>query len=269
MLTEHAGSANMHSYGLESKLKRGYIMSDELRAFATSPLMWIFAVMTVSIVILQALLFRRRAVAYTREHNILTEEEIRTVTKNGVFSAIGPALAVFILAITISGLLGGPFVLMRVGIIGSADTELRTATAAALITGKTLGVDQIDMSTFGTIFFTCAFMSCGYLIWVPIMTRGLGKSLQKFLMPDPDVEQTKAQKIVGKLLMVLPLAMIGLMIFMYASSGPAFILVMATAAILKIVIDKLGEKSAGLRSWALGLAVLVSMLSSIIWNMIF
>ncbi|MBQ6505793.1 MAG: DUF5058 family protein [Solobacterium sp.] len=244
-------------------------MSDELRAFATSPLLWIIAALTVSIVILQALLFRRRAVAYTREHGILTEEEIKTVTRNGAISAIGPALAVFILAITISGLLGGPFVLMRVGIIGSADTELRTATAAALISGKTLGVDPIDMSTFGTIFFTCAFMSCGYLIWVPIMTRGLGKSLQKFLMPDPNEEQTKAQKIVGGLLMVLPLAMIGLMIFMYASSGPAFILVMATAAILKVVLDKLSANAPALKSWALGLAVLVSMLSSIVWNMMF
>lgn len=244
-------------------------MSDELRAFATSPLLWILAALTVSIVILQALLFRRRAVAYTREHSILTEEEIKTVTRNGAISAIGPALAVFILAITISGLLGGPFVLMRVGIIGSADTELRTATAAALISGKTLGVDPIDMSTFGTIFFTCAFMSCGYLIWVPIMTRGLGKSLQKFLMPDPNEEQTKAQKIVGGLLMVLPLAMIGLMIFMYASSGPAFILVMATAAILKVVLDKLSVNAPALKSWALGLAVLVSMLSSIVWNMMF
>lgn len=244
-------------------------MNEDVRVFASSPLLWIIAAITVSIVILQALLFRRRAVAYTREHEILTEEEIKTVTKNGAISAIGPALAVFILAITISSLLGGPFVLMRVGIIGSADTELRTATAAALISGSTLGVDSINMATFGTIFFTCAFMSCGYLIWVPIMTRGLGKSLQKFLMPDPDVEQTKAQKIVGRLLMVLPLAMIGLMIFMYASSGPAFILVMFTAAVLKIVLDKLSENSAGLKSWALGIAVLVSMLSSIIWNMIF
>ena len=101
------------------------------------------------------------------------------------------------------------------------------------------------------------------------MTRGLGKSLQKFLMPDPNEEQTKAQKIVGGLLMVLPLAMIGLMIFMYASSGPAFILVMATAAILKVVLDKLSANAPALKSWALGLAVLVSMLSSIVWNMMF
>ena len=244
-------------------------MSEDVRAFATSPLLWLIAAITVSFVILQALLFRKRAVAYSREHHILTEEEIRTVTKNGAFSAIGPALAVFILAITISGLLGGPFVLMRVGIIGSADTELRTATAAALISGVTLGVDEVNMSVFGTIFFTCAFMSCGYLIWVPIMTRGLGKSLQKFLMPDPNEEQTKAQKIVGKLLMVLPLAMIVLMIYMYASSGVAFVLVMITAAILKVLVDKLAENSPALKAWSLGIAVLVSMLSSILWNSIF
>ena len=251
-------------------------MSEDVRAFATSPLLWLIAAITVSFVILQALLFRKRAVAYSREHHILTEEEIRTVTKNGAFSAIGPALAVFILAITISGLLGGPFVLMRVGIIGSADTELRTATAAALISGVTLGVDEVNMSVFGTIFFTCAFMSCGYLIWVPIMTRGLGKSLQKFLMPDPNEEQTKAQKIAKnlkvdgkKLLMVLPLAMIVLMIYMYASSGVAFVLVMITAAILKVLVDKLAENSPALKAWSLGIAVLVSMLSSILWNSIF
>ncbi|MBR2990722.1 MAG: DUF5058 family protein [Solobacterium sp.] len=244
-------------------------MSGDVRAFATSPLLWLIAAITVSFVILQALLFRKRAVAYSREHHILTEEEIRTVTKNGAFSAIGPALAVFILAITISGLLGGPFVLMRVGIIGSADTELRTATAAALISGVTLGVDEVNMSVFGTIFFTCAFMSCGYLIWVPIMTRGLGKSLQKFLMPDPNEEQTRAQKIVGKLLMVLPLAMIVLMIYMYASSGVAFVMVMVTAAILKVLVDKLAENSPALKAWSLGIAVLVSMLSSILWNSIF
>ena len=244
-------------------------MTEEVRAFASSPILWAIAALTVSFVILQALLFRQRAVAYTREHNLLTEDEIKTVTRNGAISAIGPALAVFILAITISGLLGGPFVLMRVGIIGSADTELRTATMAALVAGDTLGVDPVNMSTFGLIFFTCAFMSCGYLIWVPIMTRGLGKGLQKFLMPDPDVEQTTAQKIVGKLLMVLPVGMILLMIYMYASSGMAFLLVMLTSAIIKIICDKASEKITWLKSWSLGFAVLFSMLTSILWNAIF
>lgn len=244
-------------------------MSAEVRAVATGPLMWILAVVTVSVVIAQAYLFRKRAIKYSRENKILTEEEIKLVTKNGAFSAIGPALAVFILAITISGLLGGPFVLMRVGIIGSADTELRTATAAALVSGATLGVDEVTMSMLGTIFFTCAFMSVGYLIWVPIMTRGLGKGLQKFLMPDPNVEQTKGQKIVGTLLRVLPVGMIFLMIFMYASSGLPFILVMATSAVIKIVLDKMSQKTEWIKQWSLGFAVLGSMLSSILWTAIF
>lgn len=244
-------------------------MSEQVKAVATSPILWILAVLTVSIVIAQAYLFRQRAVKYSRENNILTDDEIKLVTKNGAFSAIGPALAVFILAITISGLLGGPFVLMRVGIIGSADTELRTATAAALVSGQTLGVDTIPMSTLGTIFFTCAFMSIGYLIWVPIMTRGLGKGLQKFLMPEEGVEQTKSQKIIGTLLRIMPVAMIVLMIFMYASSGTTFILVMATSAILKVVFDKLSAKAAWLKQWSLGFAVLISMLSSILWSAIF
>ena len=244
-------------------------MSESVRAVATGPVLWIMAVVIVSVVIVQALLIRKRAVAYAREHKLLTDEEIKMVTKNGAYSAIGPALAVFILAITISGMLGGPFVLMRVGIIGSADTELRTATVAAALSGYTLGVDEIDMSTLGTIFFTCAFMSVGYLIWVPIMTRGLGKGLQKFLMPDPNAEQTKAQKIVGTILQILPVLMIVLMIYMYASSGLPFVLVMATSAVLKVIFDKLSANVSWLKQWSLGLAVLLSMLSSIIWTAIF
>lgn len=244
-------------------------MSEAVKAVATGPIMWVFALVIVSVVVAQAYLFRKRAVKYSRENNILTDEEIKLVTKNGAFSAIGPALAVFILAITISGLLGGPFVLMRVGIIGSADTELRTATAAALVSGVTLGVDEISMSTLGTIFFTCAFMTVGYLFWVPVMTRGLGKGLQKFLMPDPNAEQTRQQKIVSTLLRVLPVGMILLMIFMYASSGLPFVLVMATAAVIKVVSDKLSAKAAWLKQWSMGFAVLGGMLSSILWTSIF
>ncbi len=244
-------------------------MSEQVRAVANGPVLWIMAIVTVGTVVLQALLFRRRALKYTREHNILTEDEIKAVTKNGAFSAIGPALAVFILAITMAGILGGPFVLMRVGIIGSADTELRTATAAAMISGVTLGVDEITMPVLGTIYFTCAFMSVGYLIWVPIMTRGLGKALQKFLMPDPNVQQTKTQKIVGTVLRLFPMLMIVYMIYMYASSGLPFLLVMITSLVIKVALDALGNKIAWLKSWSLGFAVLGGMLSSILWTSIF
>lgn len=244
-------------------------MSEEVKAVAENPILWIIAIATVSIVILQAILFRQRAVKYSREHKLMTEEEIKTVTKTGAISAIGPALAIFILAITIQGLLGGPFVLMRVGIIGSADTELRSATTGALIAGVTLGVDEIDISTYGLLFFTCAVMSAGYLIWVPIASRGLGKGLQKFLIPDNTKEQKKSSKIVTILLAVLPILIVVLMIFSYASSGISYVLVMLVACVMQFVFEKLSEKAPWLKSWGLGFSVLAAMLSSILWNVIF
>lgn len=244
-------------------------MSEQVRAVASGPVLWIMAIVIVGVVIAQAYLFRKRAIKYSKENHVLTDEEIKLVTKNGAFSALGPAMSVFIMALTISGMLGGPFVLMRVGIIGSADTELRTATMAAMVSGTTLGVDEVSMSLLGTIFFTCAFMSVGYLIWVPIMTRGLGKGLSKFLMPDPNVEQTKPQKVVGTILQIVPVLFILMMVVMYASSGIPFLMVMATSAVIKVVCDKLSSKVAWLKQWALGFAVLGSMLSSILWNAIF
>ena len=63
--------------------------------------------------------------------------------------------------------------------------------------------------------------------------------------------------------------MIVLMIFMYASSGLPFVLVMATAAVIKVISDKLSAKAAWLKQWSMGFAVLGGMLSSILWTSIF
>ncbi len=68
----------------------------------------------------------------------------------------------------------------------SAITEMTAASMGALVCGVTLGSEELTMSAFGTAMLACAIMSCGYLILIPLISRGLGKPLQRIFSAGED-----------------------------------------------------------------------------------
>lgn len=241
-------------------------MSAEVTKFANGPIMWIIALLTVGLVAFQAALIYRLTKKYAEAKKALTPDEMKIALKTGGVVAVGPAVSVFILALTMMGLMGAPATLMRVGIIGSASTEMTAATVGAMMAGVSMGADEMTMKAFGCAMFACAVMSSGYLIMIPILSRGLGKGLQKLFAPRADGKKGKAAVFFGA---IFPLLFILLLTLTQVANGMDYVGALIVAGIVSMTVDKIAKKKniKWLKEWGMGIAVLAGMISGPILGM--
>ncbi len=106
-------------------------MDETTGLLANGTAMWVFACVIIAVAILQSVVIYCFVRKYIRQTNILTNAEVHTCLKVGGVVAIGPAISVFVVALSMISMLGAPFTLMRVGMIGSASTELTAASIGA------------------------------------------------------------------------------------------------------------------------------------------
>lgn len=242
-------------------------MSAEVAKFANGPVMWIIALLTVGLVAFQALLIYRLTKKYAEAKKALTPEEMKIALKTGGVVAIGPAVSVFILALTMMGLMGAPATLMRVGIIGSATTEMTAATVGAMMAGVSMGAEQMTLAAFGCAMFGCAVMSSGYLIMIPILSRGLGKGLQKVFAPRADGKKSKLSIFFSA---IFPVLFILLLTLTQVANGLDYVGALIFAGIVSMTLDKIAKKKniKWLKEWGMGIAVLAGMIAGPILGMI-
>ena len=239
----------------------------EVMQVANGPVMWGIALLTIAVVVVQAGLIYRLARRRAEKQGILTKEEVKTALKTGGVTAIGPAISVFVLALSMISLLGAPATLMRIGIIGSASTELTAANMGALLAGVTLGAEELTMAAFGTAMLACAFMSCGYLILIPIISRGLGKSLQRVFTSGEGGRPTKLAIFFST---VFPTIFFLVLAATQIAQGLDYLAVMVMAALVMFVLNKIAKSRdiKWLKAWSMGIAVLVAMACGPLFGMI-
>ena len=242
-------------------------MSAEVAKFANGPVMWIISLLTVGLVAFQAVLIYRLTKKYAEAKKALTPEEMKIALKTGGVVAVGPAVSVFILALTMMGLMGAPATLMRVGIIGSASTEMTAATVGAMMAGVSMGADEMTLAAFGCAMFGCAVMSSGYLIMIPILSRGLGKGLQKAFAPKENGKQGKLGMFFSA---IFPLLFILLLTLTQIANGLDYVGALIFAGIVSMTLDKIAKKNniKWLKEWGMGIAVLAGMIAGPILGMI-
>ena len=101
-------------------------------------MLWLSALAVFAVIILQTVIYMRAAsragpaVGFTRQ-------DLRESFRAGGVAAIGPSLAVVIVAIALLPLFGAPAVLVRIGLVGSAATETSSANLAAGTMDAALG----------------------------------------------------------------------------------------------------------------------------------
>lgn len=241
-------------------------MSAEVAKIANGPVMWIIALLTVGLVAFQAVLIYRLTKKYAEAKKALTPEEMQIALKTGGVVAIGPAISVFVLALSMISLLGAPATLMRIGIIGSAATEMTAATVGAMMAGVSLGADKLTLAAFGCAMFACAVMSCGYLIMIPILSRGLGKGLQKLFAPKENGKKGKAAVFFGA---IFPILFILLLTLTQVANGLDYVGALLIAGAVSMTLDKIAKKKniQWLKEWGMGFSVLAGMIAGPILSM--
>lgn len=236
-------------------------MNDVMK-FANGPVMWALALAMIAVVVVQAVLIYRLTRRHAADNATMTDEEVKMALKTGGIVSIGPAIAVFVLALSMVNLLGAPATLMRIGIIGSASTEMVAADTGALLAGVKLGKDALTFEAFGTALFACAIMSSGYLIIVPLLSRGLAGPLQRIFAPKAEGSDKKPGKAAVFFGAVFPLLFFAILAATQFLKGMDYVAVMCVAAAVMYLLNAISKKKniKWLKEWAMGLAVLAAML---------
>lgn len=148
---------------------------NDVAAYANSPVLWAIALGVFLVIIVQSIIYMRAAADAGPEVGF-SGADLRASLRSGGVAAIGPSLAVVIVAIALLTLFGTPAVLVRIGLVGSAATEASSASLAAGTQGAELGGAGWSPEVFTVAFFAMALSGgmwmVSALVLTPLLKRG-------------------------------------------------------------------------------------------------
>lgn len=225
-------------------------------SYANSPALWVFAAAIFIVVVFQAIIFARFSRDVAAEEG-LSRSDIKVAMRVGAFSAIGPSVAVAIVAIGLIPVFGTPAALMRIGMVGSVQYELVAASVASSAMGVELGGKGFDGTAFAAVFFTMALGAGIWMLIVLVGTKTMGTL------------HTRVQAWNPWVMNVVPgAALIGAFAYLTvgeATGGITNLLVMLGSGLAMVVLLAAAHryKNAKMQEWALSLSMLAGLIIAI------
>lgn len=226
--------------------------STDILAIANAPFLWACAIGVFLVIIIQSVIYMKAA-RVAAPHIGMSEQEIKTSFRAGAISALGPSLAVVMVAVALLTVFGTPAVLVRIGLIGSVSYETAAAAIAAKTAGAELGGPTYTQAVFG---LALAAMSLGGAMWMiatliltPLLKRGdsaLRKVNPAIMMVVPGAAMVAAFMVLG--IGELPKSWIHVVAFISSAA------IMSGLMLLAKKINK-----AWIKEWALGIAIILSL----------
>ncbi|EMY35035.1 hypothetical protein D477_006376 [Arthrobacter crystallopoietes BAB-32] len=149
--------------------------STEILPVAFHPVLWVAAAGVFAVIILQSVIYLR-AIRRAGAAADLTDQQVSRAVRAGAVAAIGPSLAVALVAISLLPLFATPAVLTRIGLVGSAAFDVAAAGLAAGTQDAQLGGPTYTQKIFAIGF---AAMTLGGIVWMlsaliltPILSKG-------------------------------------------------------------------------------------------------
>ncbi|MFD2831234.1 DUF5058 family protein [Corticicoccus populi] len=237
-------------------------MSEEVLSIAGDGVVWMIALLVISFVIFQAIIFFKIAKDAAPAAGLSKTEVVRAA-RTGFISSLGPSFGIAIVIISLISIMGAPVTLMRIGIVGSAATETAAAQIGANAFGVELGDPDFNAQAFTTMVWTMCLGGMGWLVFTLLFTKTLGKTERVVRRRNP-----KAMAVVSLA------AMLGAFGYLlaeqmvsglnYAASGVFALAVMVT---LMIVSDK--WNISWLREWSLGISMVCGMIGGSVFTTLF
>lgn len=230
---------------------------EQTLGIANGAALWLLAIVIVSVVVVQAMMYLRMTLNFSEKFAILTPEDRSVIYKTAVINSIGPAVAIFFVAVSLIAMVGGPVTLMRIGVIGSAVFEFVAADLGAKAVGAELGTDSFDLTAFTAAVWVMTLGGMGWLITTLVMTKSLDRAQDKLSVSNPALI-----KAVGT---ATPIA-----IFIILAANKAVdknwlsdisiavddLAAIAVSAGLMVILNRAGRSRAWLREWAVGFSLI-------------
>ncbi|WP_349674920.1 DUF5058 family protein [Haloarcula sp. JP-L23] len=224
---------------------------------ANSRWLWLSTLPVVSVVLLQAAIFLRRAWNDGREMG-LSEKKLKTGFKTGLISAIGPSVAVLAGMLALIATVGGPVAWMRLSVIGSVAFELPAAELGLSQFGYSLGDEGITETAYATAVWSMTLGGTGWLLVSAFGTRHMEKV------------RTKISNGNEKLIPIISAAaMLGAFAYFLSgevTAGTPETGAVAVGGLAMLALLHLADSRdiQWLREWALGAAMLVGLLVGVV-----
>lgn len=223
----------------------------DVTTVANSWPIWICAVISVGIVIGQALSYVKLGVSKC-ELVGLTKKDCTKAFRSGMISAIGPSIASVLVVLSMLAVIGSPVSWIRLSMIGSAATELSAATIGAEACGVSLGSAEYGLPEMATAWFTMAINGCGWLLVVFLFTHRMEKVRAKIGGGDT-----------VWLSLITATACVGLMSDLVGGSLIKFspkTVAAIVGAVSMFALSKLAKKAKWLKEYSLGFAIVLGLI---------
>lgn len=230
-------------------------MKDYLEV-ANDPILWLVCLPVVSIVAIQAIIFSKKAFQ-SAKYADLTKKEAKDAFRIGAISAIGPAVAVFVVMLGMMAVIGGPITWLRLVMIGAAPTELAASTMGAKAMGVEFGGEGYGVLQYANSVWVMTLNGVGWVLFVGLFTHKLDKLKDKVAKGDT--------KLTGK---IGGAAMLGAMAYLVGGhlvAGNERLVSALAAGVGMILLGKLAKKYPKLAEYNLGLAMIIGMIAGVIY----
>ncbi len=223
---------------------------------ANDPMLWLMCLPVVAVVGIQAIIFSKKAFASANTVQ-LTKKEATDAFRIGAISAIGPAVAVFVVMLGMMAVVGGPMTWLRISIIGSAPAELAASTMGAKAMGVEFGGEGYGVIEYANSVWAMTLNGIGWLLFCGLFTHKLDGLRNKISKGD--------SKLTGE---IGGAAMLGAMAYLVGGhliAGSGNLVAALVAGIAMILLGKLAEKLPKLAEYNLGIAMVIGMVAAVLY----
>ncbi|WP_017590171.1 DUF5058 family protein [Nocardiopsis ganjiahuensis] len=224
----------------------------DLLSVANSPVIWLCALGVFAAIFVQTFVYMRAARTVGPEVG-MSRTDLTGAFRAGAVASIGPSLAVVLVAVALLALFGTPAVLARIGLIGSAGTEVASAGIATGTAGATLGGTGYDASVFALAFIAMSLSGGMWMLATLLLTPVLERGGKKLASANP------------ALMAILPCgALLGafsmLTVTEIPKSGIHLVTVIASAGVMVgCLLLARALDARWLKEWALGFSVIAAL----------
>lgn len=227
----------------------------EYLKIANDPILWLMCLPVVIIVAIQAIIFSKRAFE-AADSVELTKKEAKDAFRIGAVSAIGPAVAVFVVMLGMMAVVGGPMTWLRLSVIGAAPTELAASTMGANAMGVEFGGEGYGVLEYANSVWAMTLNGIGWLLFVGLFTHKLDGLRNKISKGD--------SKLTGEIGGAATLGAMAYLVGGHLLAGGANLISALAAGVGMILLVKLAEKYPKLGEYNLGIAMVIGMVAGVI-----
>jgi hypothetical protein len=222
--------------------------------------LWLFAVLLIGMVVIQAVLFLKLALRFNAKNKLLTREELKSVARTGAISVVGPGISTIVVALSLIAMVGPAVAFTRCGVIGSPTWELFMANLAAGTVGVRFNTPEFTPAVFVLCIFGMTLASAPYFINTIITLKPLDLAILKGQAAQKSKEGKEGVSFIPMLGNAAMMGIVGYSIIDYFKSPIQITAIVATALVCFVLVRiaaKTGRRWLG--DWNMAISMVVGM----------